>query len=276
VGQKPQHRASEPVYAVLTSDLHVGSAKFNKDAFKRFILWLNGRYGDEKMRETAGNVKYILMAGDVADGIGVYPGQAKELAITDIYRQYQALASYVNKIPDYIEILIVPGDHDAAPKALPQPAIPREVASALHESKRVHLLPDPCSVIIHGVEVLMYHGRSLLDVATSIPGIGLQEAYKAMRVLVQSRHLAPVYGQRTQVIPAPRDFLVMDRVPDILHTGHLHMLNYETYRGVLMVNSGCWQAQTEYQEKGGIVPTPDVVPVVNLQTKEVSLFDFRS
>jgi DNA polymerase II small subunit len=131
-------------------------------------------------------------------------------------------------------------------------------------------------VIIHGVEVLMYHGRSLLDVATSIPGIGLQEAYKAMRVLVQSRHLAPVYGQRTQVIPAPRDFLVMDRVPDILHTGHLHMLNYETYRGVLMVNSGCWQAQTEYQEKGGIVPTPDVVPVVNLQSKEVSLFDFRS
>jgi len=276
VGQKPQRRASEPVYAVLTSDLHVGSAKFNKEPFKRFILWLNGRYGDEKMREVAGHVKYVLMAGDVVDGIGVYPGQAKELAIRDIYRQYRTLAGYVKRIPEYIEVFIIPGDHDAAPKALPQPAIAREVAADLQESRRVHLLPNPCSVSLHGVEVLLYHGRSLLDIATSVPGIGLQEAYKAMKVLVQSRHLAPVYGQRTQVIPAPRDFLVMDRVPDILHTGHLHLLNYETYRGVLMVNSGCWQAQTEYQEKSGIVPTPNVVPVINLQTREVSLFDFGS
>ncbi len=42
VGKKTPQRAQEPVYAVLTSDIHIGSTKFTKEAFKRFILWLNG------------------------------------------------------------------------------------------------------------------------------------------------------------------------------------------------------------------------------------------
>lgn len=117
VGQKPNRRAKESVYAVLTSDIHVGSKKFNKDAFKRFIQWLQGKYGDEGMREIAGHVKYVLMAGDLVDGVGVYPGQSKELAIKDIYTQYRALNSYIRRIPEYIEVLLIPGDHDAAPKA---------------------------------------------------------------------------------------------------------------------------------------------------------------
>jgi len=274
IGQKPQHRATEPIYAVLTSDLHVGSDKFNKEPFKRFIQWLQGKHGNEQMREIASHVKYVLMAGDVVDGIGVYPGQAKQSTIKDIFKQYHALASYIERIPAHIETVIIPGDHDAVPKALPQPALPPEIAGRLHQSERIHLLPDPCSLTIHGVEVLMYHGRSLIDIATAVPGMGMQEACKAMKVLVQCRHLAPSYGQRTPIIPTLRDFLILDRAPDILHTGHLHLLYYQNYRGVLMVNSGCWQAQTEYQEKAGITPTPNIVPVVNLQTMQVTPIDF--
>jgi DNA polymerase II small subunit len=274
VGQKPMRKASEPVYAVLTSDIHVGSKKFNKDAFKRFVLWLQGKYGNEEMREVSGHVKYVLMAGDVVDGIGVYPGQAKELAIRSIYDQYKALSSYIRRIPDYIEIAIIPGDHDATLKALPQPAISRNYAGGLYGLNNVHMLADPCSLSIHGLEVLMYHGRSLIDVASSVPGISFAEAHKAMKVLMQSRHLAPTYGERTLITSTSRDFLVVDRVPDIFHTGHLHLLKSEMYRGVLMVNSGCWQAQTEYQEKGGIIPTSNVVPIINLQTMQVTTIDF--
>jgi DNA polymerase II small subunit len=276
VGQKPQRRASEPIYAVLTSDMHVGSLKFQREAFNRFILWLNGKYGNDKMREIAGHVKYVMIAGDVVDGIGVYPNQVKELAIRSIYKQYRAVAKFVEGIPDYIEVAIIPGDHDATLKALPQPAIARDYAEALFESRKVHLLPDPCNVSIHGVELLMYHGRSLIDVAAFVPGMGLQEAHKAMKLLLQSRHLAPIYGQRTSIAPIGRDCLVIDRLPDIFHTGHLHVLKYEAYRGILMVNSGCWQAQTEYQKKSGLVPTLNVVPVVNLQTMQVNPIDFGS
>src|SRR3990170_5952316 len=133
VGQKTQHRATEPVYAVLTSDLHVGSTKFQKDAFKRFLLWLNGKHGNDKMRELSGHVKYVLVAGDIVDGVGIYPNQVKELVIRDVHKQYKFASKLIEQIPDYVEIIIIPGNHDVPRKALPQPAIADSFLELLQE-----------------------------------------------------------------------------------------------------------------------------------------------
>jgi DNA polymerase II small subunit len=40
VPRKTPHKASIPVYAALTSDLHVGSKEFMEKEFNRFLLWL--------------------------------------------------------------------------------------------------------------------------------------------------------------------------------------------------------------------------------------------
>ena len=148
VGGKPPQRAQEPVYAVLTSDVHVGSKKFTKDAFRRFILWLRGKYGTPEMREIAGRVKYLLIAGDIVDGVGIYPGQQMELTIRDIHKQYNFAIKYLEKIPSYIEIVLSPGNHDAARKSQPQPAIPRRIPHSnqrqtKHPLSRQPLLPQP-------------------------------------------------------------------------------------------------------------------------------------
>jgi DNA polymerase II small subunit len=274
IGKKPQQRAQEPVYAVLTSDLHIGSNKFEKEAFKRFILWLRGKYGNEEMKEIAGRVKYLLVAGDIVDGVGVYPNQEQELSIRDVHKQYNFAAKYLEKIPDYIEIVISPGNHDASRKALPQPAIPEGYLTGIQGKKNIHSVGSPCLLSLHGVEVLMYHGRSLDDIVAVIPGMDHAHPEKSMKLLMQSRHLAPVYGGKTMLSPENRDYLVIDRVPDIFHAGHIHVLGYLNYRGVLVVNSGGWQAQTDYMEKLGLVPTPGKVPVINLQTLEISVLSF--
>jgi DNA polymerase II small subunit len=274
IGKKPPQRAQEPVYAVLTSDLHIGSNKFEKEAFKRFILWLRGKYGNEQMREIAGRVKYVLIAGDIVDGVGVYPNQAQELSIRDVHKQYNFAAKYMEKIPDYIEIVISPGNHDASRKALPQPAIPEGYLTGIKGKKNIHSVGSPCLLSLHGVEVLMYHGRSLDDIISVIPGMDHDHPEKSMKLLMQSRHLAPVYGGKTMLSPENRDYLVIDRVPDIFHAGHIHVLGYCNYRGVLVVNSGGWQEQTDYMEKLGLVPTPGKVPVVNLQTLEITVLSF--
>ncbi len=274
IGQKVQHRASEPVYAVLTSDLHVGSTKFNKQAFKRFVLWLNGKYGDERTKEIASHVKYVLVAGDIVDGVGIYPNQVKELSIRDAYKQYRFASQLLEHIPDYIEVIVTPGNHDAPRKALPQPAISEDLLDALKRSKRIHSLGDPSLVSIHGVEVLMYHGRSLDDIIAGVPGMDPNHPEKAMRLLLQARHLAPLYGGKTLLSPENRDFLVVEHPPDIFHSGHIHVLGYCNYRGVLVVNSGGWQEQTDYMQKLGLMPTPGKVPVVNLQTHDVQILSF--
>jgi len=274
VGQKPQHRSSEPVYAVLTSDLHIGSVKFNKEAFKRFIQWLQGKYGNGKMKEIAGHVKYVLIAGDIVDGIGIYPNQARELVVKDIHNQYKLAAKLVEKIPQYIEVAISPGNHDAPRKALPQPAISNEPFKELQQTGRVHSLGDPSMVSLHKVEVLMFHGRSLDDIIGAVPGITHEHPERAMKLLLQGRHLAPLYGGKTMLSPENQDHLVIEKVPDILHSGHIHVVGYCNHRGVTIINSGGWQDQTEYMEKLGLVPTPGKVPVINLQTLETSILSF--
>jgi DNA polymerase II small subunit len=275
VGQKAQHKAPLPVYAVLTSDMHIGSTKFQREAFNHFILWLNGKYGSEQMKEIASHVKYVLIAGDIVDGVGIYPNQVRELAIRDVYKQYRLAAKYIEQIPDYIEVVIIPGNHDAPRKALPQPAISDAFIGTLQESKNVHSLGNPCTLSLHGVEVLMYHGRSLDDIVSTVPDMSNNNPEKAMRLLLQSRHLAPVYGGKTALSPESRDYLVIERVPDIFHAGHIHALGYSNYRGVLIVNSGGWQEQTGYMQRLGFSPTPGVVPIVNLQTLEVTTVPFN-
>jgi DNA polymerase II small subunit len=274
VGQKPHRRAPDPIYAVLTSDMHVGSVKFQREAFNRFTLWLNGKYGNDKMRDIAGHVKYVLAAGDIVDGVGVYPNQAKELLIRDVHKQYRLASKLIEQIPDYIEVIVSPGNHDAPRKALPQPAISGDFLKTLQETRKIHSLGDPCIVSLHNVEVLMYHGRSLDDIIATVPGIDHEHPEKAMKLLLQNRHLAPLYGGKTLLSPENRDFLVIERIPDIFHAGHIHVLGYCNYRGVLIVNSGGWQEQTDYMQKLGLVPTPGKVPVVNLQTLETTVLSF--
>ena len=274
VPQKTPRKASIPVYAALISDLHVGSKTFLREEFNRFVLWLNGKFGDEALRTMASHVKYLVIAGDLVDGIGVYPGQAKELAITDIHKQYQMVAKFIEQIPDYIEVIIIPGNHDASRKALPQPALPKNYAEPIYEARQVHSLGNPCTVSLHQVELLLYHGRSLDDIISTVPNMNFHTPEKAMRLLLQSRHLAPIYGGKTLIAPEKQDFMFIERVPDIFHAGHVHVLRHDTYRGILMVNSGAWQTITSYQKKMGLAPTPGIIPVVNLQKLEVTSIDF--
>jgi len=275
IAQKPKHKAPIPVYAVFTSDMHVGSTKFQRESFNRFVLWLNGKYGNERMREIVSHVKYVLIAGDIVDGIGIYPNQIKELAIKEVYEQYKLAAKFIEQIPDYVEVIIIPGNHDATRKALPQPAISNEFLEPLQESRKIRSLGNPCFLSLHDVEVLLYHGRSLDDIISTVPGMAYNHPEKAMTLLLQSRHLAPVYGGKTLLSPENRDFLVIERIPDIFHAGHIHLLGYSNYRGVLVLNSGGWQEQTDYMRRLGVVPTLGKVPVVNLQTLDVTVVPFN-
>jgi len=274
VPQKAPHKASEPIYAALTSDLHVGSKLFMREDFNRFLLWLNGKLGNPQQREIASHVKYVVIAGDVADGIGIYPGQVKELAIRDAYEQYRAASKFLEQIPDYVELVIIPGNHDASRKALPQPALPKNYAEPVYEAREVLSLGNPSTISLHGVELLLYHGRSLDDIVANAQNVSFHTPNKAMKILLQCRHLAPIYGQRTPIAPEKRDFMVIERVPDIFQAGHVHVQKTDVYRGILIVNSGAWQGRTVYQRKMGLDPTPGVVPVINLQTLQAVSIDF--
>jgi DNA polymerase II small subunit len=255
--------SSHHVYAVLLSDLHVGSSMFLLEDFTRFIRWLNGDFGD---LDVVSRVEYLVIAGDLVDGVGVYPGQEFQLAERDPKKQYETAAQLLRRIPSRIQILVSPGNHDAVRQALPQPAIGADIAESLYNMSNLKLVGDPCCVKLHGVIFLIYHGKSLDDVIATTPNLSYDRPTDAMKLLLRSRHLAPTYGKRTALSPELRDFMVIDPVPDVLHSGHVHTFGELAYRGTLLVNSGTWQAQTNFQSNMGLEPTPSIVPVLDLST----------
>lgn len=264
-GRRPVS-SSHRVYAALLSDLHIGSDMFLAEDFMRLIRWLNGKSGDE---DVVNRVKYLIIAGDLVDGVGVYPGQEYQLAEKDPAKQYAMAAELLKQVPAGIQIVVSPGNHDAVRQALPQPAVSVDLAEGLYAMENVRWVGDPAYVKLHGVMFLLYHGKSLDDVIATTPGLAYDRPTEAMKLLLRSRHLAPTYGKRTALSPELRDFLVIDPVPDVLHAGHVHTYGELNYRGTLLVNSGTWQAQTSFQVNMGLEPTPSIVPLVNLSTLEV-------
>ena len=97
---------------------------------------------------------------------------------------------------------------------------------------------------------------------------------KIMKLLLEKRHLAPIYGERTPLASEFEDYLVIDEVPDVLHTGHVHINSHVKYKGVHMLNSGTFQKQTEFQKIYNIVPTVGQVPILSHGTFQ--MLDFRS
>ncbi len=257
-------RSEDPVCAALISDLHVGSTKFFEDKFMKFVKWLHGE-ADESEKELAGRIKYLVIAGDIVEGIGVYPHQEEELLINDIFKQYEMSAKLLAQIPDHITIIIAPGNHDATRPSEPQPAIHKDIASGLYDLNSI-MVGNPARLAIHGVEFLVYHGRSFDDIISNTPGLTRQKATPPMVKLLKKRHLAPIYGGRTAISPERKDYLVIEDVPDVFHCGHLHRWGYERYREVSVINSGTFQGMTNFMRQLGVKPTPGIVPILDLQT----------
>lgn len=259
---------------LITSDIHLGSKLFYEDMFKEFIDWLNCRNVSSLEREEINKIKYIILNGDCVDGIGVYPQQLSELNIIDINEQYELLGNYLSMIPEHIEILMLPGNHDAVRLADPQPVIPKQFAKKLHEMKNVHMIGSPSRAKIEGLEVLMYHGNSMNTLQFQLK-IDPTKAELAMEHYLRRRTLSPVYGERHITAPDKNGLMIIKEEPDIFITGHIHSNAYKYVNGCLTVNPGCWQAQTVYQREQGHVPTPGQVPIIQLDKGSYFEKNFR-
>ncbi|RXK50409.1 DNA-directed DNA polymerase II small subunit [Halorientalis pallida] len=259
--------ADREVSAALVSDVHVGSQEFMADAWTRFADWLH--------TEEAERVEYLLLAGDMVEGVGVYPDQDEELDVVDIYDQYREFSEFLKEVPGDMEIVMIPGNHDAVRLAEPQPGFDEELRDIM-SAHDCRITSNPSTVTVEGVSVLMYHGVSLDEVIAELPDekANYDEPHKAMYQLLKKRHVAPQFGGHTRLAPEERDYLVIEETPDVFHAGHVHKFGYGKYHNVLTINSGCWQAQTAFQESVNIDPDCAMAPIVDLDTLDLTIRKF--
>jgi len=259
--------ADRHVQAALISDVHVGSQEFAVDAWQSFADWLH--------TPEAESVEYLLVAGDMVEGVGVYPDQDEELDVVDIYEQYEAFAEHLKDVPGDMEIVMIPGNHDAVRLAEPQPAFDEELRSIM-SAHDAQFTGNPSTVTVEGVSVLMYHGVSIDEVIAEHPSedVSYDNPHRAMELLLKKRHVAPKFGGRNRLAPEEKDYLTIDSVPDVFHTGHVHKLGVGAHHNVRLVNSGCWQHQTAFQESVNIDPDVATAPILDLDTLDITVRKF--
>ncbi|MFB6217745.1 MAG: metallophosphoesterase family protein, partial [Halobacteriaceae archaeon] len=202
-----------------------------------------------------------------------YPDQDEELDIVDIYEQYEAFAERLAAVPADIEVVMIPGNHDAVRLAEPQPAFDEDLREILSVNG-ARVVGNPSTVTIEGVTVLLYHGVSIDEIIAEIPGADYDDPQEAMYHLLRKRHLAPQFGSHVRVAPEAEDYLVIDEVPDVFHAGHVHKFGVGRYHNVTVVNSGCWQAQTAFQRANNIDPDAGYAPILDLDTLDVTVRKF--
>ncbi len=259
-----QRRAGEDIEVVFISDIHVGSFHFLPEAWGRFMEWMNS--------PEASKIKYMVVAGDLVDGIGVYPNQEKELTIPDIFKQYEELARIMEPIPKHIKIIMLPGNHDAVRPAEPQPALSDKFQKYFGEN--YEFVGNPCYFSIAGVEVLAYHGKSIDDLVATIPGIEYENPIPPMLEMLKRRHLAISYGAKTPLAPEAKDYMIINPVPDIFVTGHVHHTAVHRQAGITLINASTWQSQTPFQKMHNTQPDAGKIIVTNLKTGRCKIHDF--
>ncbi len=264
------NRSETEAFVVFLSDLHIGSKYFMEEEFSEFIDWLSSP------DPVARKVRFVLIGGDVVDGVGIYPNQDKELVYQTIEEQLKKVEELLDKIPKYVKIFIMPGNHDPGRRALPQPAIPRKYNSNLWERDNVFMVGNPAMLSLNGVKVLMFHGQSIDDIVKTTPGLSYDNPANVMKHLLKARHLSPIYGSQTPIAPEMEDLMVIDETPDIFHVGHVHRAQLDMYKGILLVNSGSWQKQTPFQASVGMTPNPGIALMVNLKTFQVFHENYNS
>ena len=270
IPEQAVNKSESEAYAVFLSDLHIGSKYFMEEEFSDFVAWLSSP------DPVARKIRFVLIGGDILDGVGIYPNQNKELVCQTIEEQLKKAEGLIDKIPKNIKIIIMPGNHDPGRRALPQPAIPKKYNSSLWERENVIMIGNPSMISLNGVKVLMFHGQSIDDIVKTTPGMRYDEPTNVMKHLLKVRHLSPIYGSQTPIAPEMEDLLVIEDIPDIFHVGHVHKAQLDMYKGILLVNSGSWQKQTPFQASVGMTPNPGIALMVNLKTFQVFHQNYNS
>jgi DNA polymerase II small subunit len=272
-------RGEDDIWIAFTGDFQIGNKKFLKKQFENFIKWLKGEYGSRKEREISRKLGYLVIAGDLVDGVGIYPNQQEELELITIEDQYAAMEKYFLEIPEHVQVIVIPGNHDAVRLAEPQPSIPEEFLPETYHLNNFYYLSNPCYVKLHNLlTVLVYHGYSMDWFVSEIPIIrdkgGYNKPAEIMKFMLMLRHLCPTHGSNPYLPYPDKDPLVIDPVPDVFVTGHIHRTDYAIYKGVELINASCFQDITQYQIELGHVPDPGKVILRNIKTGEVKILSF--
>ena len=258
------------------SDIHFGSQTFSRNLFTRLIAYLKEEIDTSSFPIPANEIDTIIIAGDLVEGTGLYMKNQDNLPMKSYETQYQQLTELLKEIPPRMKILTIPGEHDAAQLAIPQPAIDKKVGKSLYSIPNIQNHGNPLRLTINGMKFLVYHAQSCEKIFHNLMKIDLHNPIKGFKNLLEYRHLSPEYGSYVTFAPYNKDYLVINEIPDVLLIGHFHQTWYEMYKGVRIVTSGTFERPSKKEPRSRVQPSVGVFPIIDTGTGEITLLDLKT
>ncbi|MFX1517565.1 MAG: metallophosphoesterase [Promethearchaeota archaeon] len=266
---------SGPHRILFIADLHFGSKYFSRAVFAKLIKFLNLHDLDPTHEELAKEIKTIIIAGDLVDGVGQFSNQKDHITTHSFQAQYEKLAEILKEIPSDIQIIIIPGEHDATQTALPQPAIDRHSSQALLSIPNLTSHGNPLRVSLEDINILVFHGQGNELFQKHFQDTQFNPA-TAIKQLLEYRHLNPEYGSYNPIAPFKRDYLVIDEIPDVIVSGHMHQAYFEEYKGVKIIACGTFQRENERKTRLKGKVSLGIIPILDTVTGAVKMIDLTT
>jgi DNA polymerase II small subunit len=277
-------KTEEEYYVAFISDIHFGAKVFVDEAFQKLIDFLNGETPSEELNKIAKKITHIVLAGDIIEGIGIYPNQGKDARVLSTELQYHEAARWLSQIPKDKSLIIIPGNHDTNRLSEPQPKLPYEKAYPLYNMENTIMISNPSQVRLFeddpsgGLDFYLYHGGSLFYYADKIQDLrekgGAKVPEEVVKFLLEKRHIAPSHGATLYIPDSQNDPLVIKNMPDFFIVGHTHKLSLANYKGCTIISCGCWVEMSDYQEKMGMFPDIGKCTIVNTKTRQPRIINF--
>ena len=211
-------------YAAFLSDLHCDERNNACELFDKFVTWLLEGSVDRYLKRS---MKYLMVTGDLVDCNAQDPRYG-----------YDTITKILSRLPDDIVKIIIPGECDVTGSFLPQPPIKRIYRRAFEEVPNTYMLGNPVILTVSGVRVLLYHGQSLPCIMSSI---GARRPVEAQGRIVETRNIAPSITCKDYIVsPEEYDLMSLDVLPDIIHSGHVHMIDALREGNLLYLVTPSW------------------------------------
>ncbi|MHA2238786.1 MAG: metallophosphoesterase [Candidatus Hodarchaeales archaeon] len=272
---KNHHFEPKDIYSrvLCISDIHYGSKNFAGNLFSKLIEYLNGRIQINENSLNPESIDTIIILGNLIEGVKHSRNDVQHDIIESFDNQYQLLSEALRKIPNRIKIIVIPGEKDASQMVIPQPAIDKKVAKSLYSLPNVQNHGNPLRLTINGMKFLIYGGHGYKQIFQDRLKLKSNDLIKGIEDLLEYRHLYPEYGSFISLAPYSKDYLVIDDIPDIVVTGHLHKANHGIYKGIRIVNCGTFVRTGKENED---LSSLGVFPIIETGTGEIEMLDLKN
>ncbi|CAD5123822.1 DgyrCDS12130 [Dimorphilus gyrociliatus] len=233
----PEQRAkpslSDDMWIAFVSGLDLDGANDDLVSLQLLVDYLTGILGCDEDQAKISKITRCIFAGNCLNAATVDKNsvqKAKYLSKKSTSGSLEAMREldhFLSQIVSNMNVTLLPGKNDPANYALPQQQFHKCMFPSAGKNTNFHLTTNPCSLNIHGFDVLGHSGTPLHNISEYS---SLKSDTSLLFKTLKWRHLAPTAPDTLACYPLfNRDPFIVETTPHIFFSGNHDRLQHKIF-----------------------------------------------